>query len=47
MNFLQTRFRSLEIEIKATNGYISEDDYANKIKETLLQLGIDVKDETP
>jgi hypothetical protein len=43
MNFLQTKFQSLEIEIKATDGHISEDDYTNKIKEALLQLGIDLE----
>jgi hypothetical protein len=31
MNFLQTKFGSLEIEIKATNGYISEDDYVKPV----------------
>jgi predicted AAA+ superfamily ATPase len=40
MNFLQTKFKELEIEIKAKNGSISEDDFANKIKEALRQLGI-------
>lgn len=44
MNYLQTKFQSLEIEIKATDGHISEEDFINKIKEALLQLGIDLKD---
>jgi hypothetical protein len=44
MNYIQTKFQSLEIEIKATDGYISEEDYTNKIKEALLQLGIDLSD---
>jgi hypothetical protein len=43
MNFLQSKFQSLEIEIKATNGNITEDDLINKIIEGLQQLGIDVK----
>jgi hypothetical protein len=43
MNYLQTRFQSLEINIKATDGHISEDDYANKILEALSQLGVDLK----
>ena len=43
MNFLQTKFQSLEIEIKARDGYMSKDDFSNKIKETLLQLGIDLE----
>jgi hypothetical protein len=42
MNFLQAKFQSLEIEIRATNGYISEDDFINIIKEGLLQLGKDL-----
>lgn len=44
MNFLQQRFQSINIEIKATNGSISRDDYDNKIKEGLLQLGIKIED---
>jgi hypothetical protein len=44
MNYLQTKFQSLEIEIKATDGHISEEDFTNKIKEALLQLGIDLKE---
>jgi hypothetical protein len=43
MNYLQTKFQTLDIQIKATNGQISEDDYANKIKEALSQLGIDLE----
>jgi hypothetical protein len=44
MNYLQTKFQSLEIEIRATDGHISQEDFINKIKEALLQLGIDLKD---
>jgi len=44
MNYLQTKFQSLEMEIKATEGHISEEDFTNKIKEALLQLGIDLKE---
>ena len=43
MNYLQTRFQVIEIELKATDGDISEDDYTNKILEALSQLGIDLK----
>jgi hypothetical protein len=42
MNYLQSKFNSLNIAIKAVDGSISEDDYINKIKETLKQLGIHV-----
>jgi hypothetical protein len=44
MSFLQSKFRDLRITVKATEGSISEDDYMNKIKETLKQLGIDFED---
>lgn len=40
MNLLQSRFETLEIELKAMDGAISEQDYEDKIKETLRQLGI-------
>lgn len=43
MNLLQSRFQTLELEIKASNGSITEDDYASKIKEALGQLGIKVE----
>ena len=42
MNLLQSKFGNLEIEIIATNGQISEQDYEDKIKETFRQLGIEV-----
>jgi hypothetical protein len=42
MNFLQSKFQSLEIEIKAKGGSISESEYADKIKEAMKQLGIDL-----
>lgn len=42
MNFLQTKFQSLEMEIHASDGSMSEEDYANKIKEALRQLGVDI-----
>jgi hypothetical protein len=42
MNLLQSKFGSLEIEIIATDGEISEQDYEDKIKESFRQLGIDV-----
>jgi len=40
INFLQSRFENLSIEITATEGTISEQDYEDKIKETFRQLGI-------
>jgi hypothetical protein len=44
MNLLQSKFGYLEIEIVATDGEISEQDYEDKIKESFRQLGIDVDD---
>ncbi len=40
MNYLQSKFQSLEIEIKAKDGSVTEDEYTDKIKEALKQLGI-------
>jgi hypothetical protein len=42
MNLLQTKFNTLEIELIAKDGLISEQDYENGIKETFRQLNIDV-----
>jgi predicted AAA+ superfamily ATPase len=42
MNFLQSRFGKLQIELLAGNGEISEQDYEDKIKEAFRQLGIEV-----
>jgi len=41
MNLLQSKFGTLEIEIKATDGEISKQDYEDKIEETLRQLEIE------
>ena len=40
MNLLQSKFDSLEVEIVATDGEMSERDYEDKIMETFRQLGI-------
>jgi len=40
INFLQTKFDEVKITIDATKGSIQEDEYINKIKETLKQLDI-------
>ena len=42
MNLLQSKFESLDIEITASDGGITEQDYEDKIKETFRQLGIEV-----
>jgi hypothetical protein len=42
MNLLQSKFESLEIELTASDGEISEQDYEDKIKEAFGQLGVDI-----
>ena len=44
MNLLQSKFNTLEIELTAKDGSISEQDYENKIMETFRQLDIDVEE---
>jgi len=41
MNFLQQKYQSINLQIKATDGAISDGDLTDHIKETLKQLGID------
>ena len=45
MNLLQRDFSTLQIELIATDGEMSEQDYKDKIKEALDQLGIDAVEE--
>ncbi|MFQ6091636.1 MAG: fibronectin type III domain-containing protein, partial [bacterium] len=45
MNMLQSKFGTLEIEIEATEGEMSDQDYEDKIKETFRQLGIEVEED--
>ena len=42
MNLLQVNFDNLQIELRATEGEMSEQDYEDKIKEAFAQLGIDL-----
>ncbi len=42
MNLLQSKFENLEIELRADNGAISEQDYEDKILEAFRQMGIDL-----
>jgi len=41
---LQSKFNTLEIELTAKDGSISEQAYENAIKETFRQLDIDVEE---
>jgi len=43
INYLQTQFESISVKINATDGKISKQDYENKVKEALRQLGINVE----
>ena len=42
LNYLQTKFENIEIKIVAEEGEIEKEDYENRIKEALRQLGIDI-----
>ena len=42
MNLLQLNFDNLQIDLRATGGQMSEQDYEDKIKEAFAQLGIDL-----
>lgn len=44
MNLLQSKFNTLEIELTAKDGSISEQAYENTVKETFRQLGIEVEE---
>ncbi len=44
MNLLQSKFENLYMEIDATEGVITEQDYEDKIKEAFRQLGIEVRE---
>ena len=41
MNLLQSNFDNLQVELLATEGQMSDQDYEDKIKEAFVQLGID------
>jgi predicted AAA+ superfamily ATPase len=43
MNFLQQKYENLEIEIRATGGEMSPDDFENKIDESFNQNGVKLK----
>ena len=42
MNLLQVNFNDLQIELRATDGEMSKQDYEDKIKEAFAQLNIDL-----
>lgn len=44
--FLQSKFNLIRIELKASDGTISKEEYEDRIKEGLRQLGIELKDDS-
>ncbi len=44
MNLLQSKFETLEIELMAHEGSISDQDYEDKIEEAFRQLGINLSE---
>jgi hypothetical protein len=40
MNYLQSKFQTLDLELKAKDGSLSEEEYSSKIREALRQLGV-------
>jgi len=45
MNLLQHKFNRLEVVLSAEQGWISEQEYEDKIREAFRQLGIEVVEE--
>lgn len=43
MGVLQLNFHHIEVELKATEGEMSQNDYENRVSEAFSQLGIEVK----
>ena len=43
LNYLQSKFDILELEIKVKNGKLSEQEFEDKIKEALTMSGIYIK----
>lgn len=43
-NYLQSKFDRVELEIEATEGGITQQEYEDKIKEAFSQLGIEVQE---
>ncbi len=46
MNFLQSRFSSIEVELTARDGDITQQEYEDKIEEAFRQMGIEIEEET-
>ena len=40
INYLQRNFKNVKVKIEAENGELDRQDYEDKIKETLRQMGI-------
>jgi len=44
MNFLQSRYNSIYLELRASEGTMTKEEYSDKIKEALRQLGVRIED---
>ena len=44
MNLLQSNFENLQVELRATGGQMSNQDYEDKIREAFVQLEIDLEE---
>ncbi len=44
LNFLQNNFDELRLEIHASSGYVTDEDYEDKIKEAFHQMGVEVRE---
>ena len=42
LNYIQTKFNIVELKISASEGSIKKDEYENKVKEALKQIGVDI-----
>ncbi len=43
LSYLQTKFDNLQIEIKATEGKLTKQEFEDKIEEAFRQIGINIK----
>ncbi len=44
LNYLQSKFNTMEIQIHSIDGSITEEEYESKIKEAFRQMGIDIEE---
>jgi len=42
LNYMQTKYDKIEVKISASDGSMKKEEFENKIKEALRQMGIEV-----